>query len=280
MDELNFGLLGHNIGYSKSADIFMAIFAELGVKGRFDNFDLEPDRFESEFCGLKSDGQVAGLSVTIPYKHRVISLLDELHPVAEALEAVNSIAFQSGQLIGFNTDRDGFGWRLKDFAPRLKHGHAVVLGCGGSAKAAVYSLHTDYEIDRITVLGRSRERLAAFSDSLHGVIGALNLQTDLIHTLPSMRTDNLSIVVNCTPLGGWNNPDQSPIPSDFTWPGGKIYYDLNYNQGNLLVQKAESCGMVALDGSAMLTAQALKSFEIWTGRTVPFEPIYRKVFGN
>ncbi|HOP06769.1 MAG TPA: shikimate dehydrogenase [candidate division Zixibacteria bacterium] len=280
MNKLKFGLLGHNIGYSKSVDIFMAIFDHLGLQGSFVNFDYLPDNFETEFTRFRENEEVAGLSVTIPFKRRVISLLDELHPVARALDAVNSIAFQNGKMIGFNTDRDGFGWPLQKYTSRLKHSHAAVLGCGGSAKAAIYALHTDYEVDRITVFGRSREKLSVFKESLNRAIEPLQLHTEPIHTLGQTNPKGFSIVVNCTPLGGANHPDKSPLPSDFVWPSGKIYYDLNYNKNNQLVRQAVEHGLTVLDGSAMLTAQALKSFEIWTGQTVPFEPIHQAVFNE
>ncbi len=58
-----------------------------------------------------------------------------------------------------------------------------------------------------------------------------------------------------------------------------IYYDLNYNEDNKIIGSARQSGAVAIDGSTMLVWQALRSFDIWTGLQVQFEPVYRAVFG-
>jgi shikimate 5-dehydrogenase len=60
----------------------------------------------------------------------------------------------------------------------------------------------------------------------------------------------------------------------------RIYYDLSYNPDNKLVATAQEAEVVAIDGSAMLVGQALRSFHIWTGTKLPFEPIYEDVFGR
>ncbi len=88
------------------------------------------------------------------------------------------------------------------------------------------------------------------------------------------------IVVNCTPMGGWNHPTESPLPGWFDWSSSRLYYDLNYNGDNHLVAAARASGVETIDGSAMLVAQALQSFYIWTGRKLTFEPVYAEVFGG
>jgi shikimate dehydrogenase len=95
----------------------------------------------------------------------------------------------------------------------------------------------------------------------------------------SVMDDQPDIVVNCTPVGGWNSPESSPFAIGFNWPQGKIYSDLNYNTDNQLVAAARSAGMIAIDGSMMLVGQAIRSFNIWTGEDVDFDNVYRRVFG-
>ena len=90
--------------------------------------------------------------------------------------------------------------------------------------------------------------------------------------------DDLDIIVNCTPAGGWNQPDGSPLPESFSWPAGRIYYDLNYNQGNKVLIEARSAGLRCIDGSSMLVGQALQSYYLWTGHRVAFDAVYKDVF--
>jgi shikimate dehydrogenase len=261
-----------------SGEIFRAVFDITGMNGEFTNYNIEPADFDEQFPSLVKQG-LMGLSVTIPYKAMVISYLDEIHPIAEAVGAVNSIALSDQKLMGFNTDCDGFAIALEPHSDRLKHGHALILGCGGGAKAAVYSLYANFEVRQFTILSRNQTRLDQFKLSLSASIDGLDLRTDLLTNGRMTHPERYDIIVNCTPLGGWNHPTASPLPSGLSWSAGRIYYDLNYNLGNACVAAARAAGLTAIDGSTMLTGQALRSLEIWTGVTVPFEEIHRAVFG-
>lgn len=274
-----FGLVGHNVGYSKSAEIFKAIFKHLEVDGTFEVFNFTTEQFADRFRKLTASG-VQGLSVTIPYKNRVIELLDDLDPIARALQAVNSIHLDGGQSCGFNTDCHGFSLPLRSHAERLKNGAALVLGSGGGARAIVYALHTDYEIGCCTVMGRDGAKLKSFKQGLVRQLPNIRISTRQTESSKRPDRDTWDIVVNCTPLGGWNHPTDSPFPGWFDWSSVRLYYDLNYNADNSLVAGARQSGVEAIDGSAMLVAQALQSFYIWTGVKVQFEPIYSEVFGG
>lgn len=274
-----FGLIGQNISYSRSQAIFEAVFKIMNVSGSLKNYSIAPENFESEFGRIITSG-VQGLSVTIPYKSRVISFLDDIAPVARALDAVNSISITPSGLTGHNTDCYGFSLPLRADAQRLKHGRALVLGCGGAAKAVVYSLYTDYEIKDFIVACRSMEKLTKFKDSLSTQIPGIKIRLETLDNIDHGSGGSFDIAVNCTPAGGWNLPEQSPVSDLFDWTEIKLYYDLNYNEENKIIGKARSAGIRALDGSAMLVGQALRSFKLWTGEDVSFEEVYEVVFGR
>ncbi|MCH7689868.1 MAG: shikimate dehydrogenase [candidate division Zixibacteria bacterium] len=275
-----FGLIGQNVAYSKSADIFKAIFELKGLDGSFENFDLDSENeFDKKFKSLMTK-KICGLSVTIPHKKRVIPLLNDISAVAEALEAVNSISVENGLLHGHNTDVFGFSLPLRTFTEKLKHGRAMILGCGGSARAVVYSLYIDYEISEFNVIGRSIDKLQQFKTSMKEILRNSNIETSSITDCADALSKDFSIVVNCTPLGGWNHRDNLPFPENFNWDNIRIYYDLNYNQGNLAISQALDKNVIAFDGSQMLVGQAVRSFDIWTGQTVEIDAVYSKVFGR
>ncbi|MFQ6009217.1 MAG: shikimate dehydrogenase family protein [Candidatus Zixiibacteriota bacterium] len=277
----NFALIGHQISYSLSAAVFKAIFDVEKIKGKYEVFDIAPPNFHGEFIQLVKKG-IRGLSVTIPYKRMVIQHLHDVDTVARSLDAVNSISNDAGRLLGFNTDCYGFSLPLRKQAERLKHGSALIFGCGGAAKAAVYSLFTDYEVRKFTIVGRTDERLSEFKLSLKQQIPHIDITAVNIKDLQRRprRRKRYEIIVNCTPLGGWNYPDETPMPDSFEWSQGRIYYDVNYNADNKIVLEAVQAGLTAIDGSAMLVGQAIRSFAIWTGDSVPFEPVYQRVFGK
>ncbi|MDH4156479.1 MAG: shikimate dehydrogenase [candidate division Zixibacteria bacterium] len=277
--DCKFGLIGRNIAYSRSKQIFEAIFRIDRTDDTFEIFDVSPTDLEQTLRELTDRG-FRGLSVTIPYKSMIIPLLYETDPLANALDAVNSVAIEDDRTKGYNTDCYGFAWPLRDYATRLKHGRALIFGCGGAARAACYSLYTDYEVDSFAVLSRSADHLGRFERTTSALLPNVAIETVLSDRLSGVVGTGYDIVVNCTPLGGGNYPDAIPFPTEFAWPSGKLYYDLNYNENNRAVRLAGEKSMRTIDGSAMLIGQAVRSFEIWTGINIPFDAVYQSVFGR
>ena len=82
---------------------------------------------------------INGLNVTIPYKEAILPFLDRLDSIADNIRAVNTIAFQGEEKIGFNTDVIGFANSLKPLLGSQMD-RALVLGTGGASKAVIYVL--------------------------------------------------------------------------------------------------------------------------------------------
>lgn len=277
--DYRFGVLGRDIAYSKSPQIFRVILSILGATGDCDVIDIEPDRLASTLERLKKSN-LCGLSVTIPYKQAVIEHLVEVDPIGRTLDAVNSIKIDRDGLHGYNTDAYGFSLSLRSQTERLTGGRALILGCGGAAAAVICALANDFGVSELIVVGRSTARLDTFRGRMSWLPINVRFSTELTSDFDFGNLNEIAIIVNCTPLGGPNNSSKSPFPAGFKWPRQSIYYDLSYNAENPLVAAARAAGLTALDGSAMLVAQAIRSFELWTGRSVGFEPVYEGVFGD
>ncbi len=279
-ERLKFGLVGYNVQYSRSPEIFQTIFDMTGTVGEFEIYDLPYAKFDQRFNELANSG-INALSVTTPYKMKVARRMDSLDEIAGAIRAVNSVHIQSGRLTGYNTDCHGFASALRSFAGRLPQAKALVLGCGGAARAVVYSLVHDFNIGFVTVAGRNETKLQEFQRVMTACMGKSVLTLMAYPQLESIRdTTEFELIVNCTPVGGGNMKNTSPLPDAFSWPPGKIYYDLNYGDQIPAITQANDAGLSTIDGRKMLVAQALRSFELWTGRKVPFEPIFERVFGG
>src|SRR6185436_11855651 len=155
----------------------------------YENFPIENI---SEFPSLiKSQPDLVGLNVTIPYKEQVIPFLDELDMTAKEIGAVNTIKISDGKLKGFNTDVYGF---MQSLLPQLEtfHTHALVLGTGGSSKAVAFGLKK-MGID-FRFVSRNPEMANELSYS--------DLDKDLIRLH--------KIIINCTPVGMFPNVDECP----------------------------------------------------------------------
>ena len=147
-----FYLLGNPISQSPSPDMHNAAFDRIGLPWHYDRF--ETDRVEDFAEQVLQSEDFGGASVTIPHKQSIMSFLDELTPAAQAVGAVNTIVVQREQgkrrLFGDNTDWLGIlrpvrkeledqGWEGSG-AGLAATEVAVVVGAGGTAKAAVYAM--------------------------------------------------------------------------------------------------------------------------------------------
>ncbi|RME26826.1 MAG: shikimate dehydrogenase [Candidatus Zixiibacteriota bacterium] len=276
---LHFALIGENIAYSKSPAIFETIFDMSAQDGTYEILSISRGRLGPRLKQLVLDGY-RGFSVTIPHKQAVIAHLDDIDSTARAVEAVNCVAVVDGQLLGYNTDVFGLSLSLRRFAERLKGRDVIILGNGGAARAAVYALRRHFDTREVTICGRSNEQLENCCQALKTHLPDLPLNTRLFSELTDDDWRDGMVIVNATPLGGPNHVNESPLPKQFRWPRDGIYIDLNYNADNRSLQQAKASGLIAVDGSGMLVGQALKAYEIWTGESVPFEPVYNAVFGN
>lgn len=238
-----FGLIGKDIDYSFSRSYFNEKFKNEGLKHTYVNFDIDTIDVFPEI--VKSNHNLKGLNVTIPYKETVIPYLSKLHKTARKIGAVNTIKVKkSGKLIGFNTDYYGF---KKSIEPHLKphHKKALILGTGGASKAIAYALkklNIDYKYVSRKVSNNS-------------------------FTYSSLTENDIKshqIVVNCTPLGTYPKTNECPnIPYDAI-NNTHLVFDLIYNpQETKFLTIAKLKGATICNGSKMLELQAEKAWKIW-----------------
>ncbi len=271
-----FGLLGHKIDYSKSGEIFNAIFEMLSISGEFISVDVSYEKIDE---GLQKclDLKLNGFSVTIPHKQNVIPFLHNIENDALQLGAVNSIKIENNQLFGFNTDIYGFSESLKEYSSILKDKKVLIIGAGGSARAIIYALKNNFGIKDFVILGRDKQKLDLFLENLKPIIGGANISSITFDTIKSVMFD---FAVNCSPLGGFNYPNQPIFNDIITTKNLLLYYDLNYNDNNNVIKELQLLDIPCIDGKQMLVVQALKSLYIWTGLTVSEKELYSKVFGR
>ena len=278
MKPLRFGLVGENVGYSLSPDIFLAMLAQLQLEGGFDVHSVTKQQLGVCVRHLV-ESDCAGFSVTIPHKEQIGQFLDATDESASSAGAINSVSIRDGSLTGHNTDRDGFTYSLR------RNGftgcdRALIIGKGGAARAVMAGLRHDFGVTKFVVCGRSNGDAVDQADRLQVLREHLQAEIEAVPPEECVGDMRAELIVNCTPLGGPNHTDKSAVPEGLNWKSVVLYYDLNYNVGNCMVAEAGRQGVVSMDGSAMLVAQAVKSFELWTGHRADFETVYKKVFPN
>ena len=238
-----FGLIGKPLTHSFSKGYFTNFFQQNGIADcRYENFEL--DQIQSFTELVKSQSQLAGLNVTIPYKEAVLPFLHFQDDVVRAIGACNCIKVSNGQLYGFNTDVIGF---RESLSSRLKphHTRALILGTGGAAKAVAYALG-QLAIKYQIVSRKEQEGLLNYE--------TLNEKLLIAHTL----------IVNTTPLGMYPQIDTFP-PIDYSrLTSDHLLFDLVYNpERTAFLEKGSQFGADVMNGHEMLLIQAKESWRIW-----------------
>jgi shikimate dehydrogenase len=123
-------LLGHPVAHSLSPRMQNAAFAAAGLDWQYSAFDVEDPI--AAVGALQSLG-FAGANVTIPHKRAVVAVCDE----AEG-DAVNTLVFRDGRVLGFNTD--------KDVLAGIDAARACLIGAGGAALALGPALPYDTRV--------------------------------------------------------------------------------------------------------------------------------------
>lgn len=242
-----FGLIGYPLGHSFSKNFFNEKFESEGIDAEYVNFEIPSIE---EFPNiLAANPNLAGLNVTIPYKEKVISYLDEVDQDAAAIGAVNVISIERKKgklkLTGHNSDLLGF---TRSIEPLLEphHKKALILGTGGASKAVNYGLK-QLGLETLFV---SRSR----NDDHTITYGQLT---------PALM-EEYHVVVNCTPVGMYPKADLFPdIPYQALTPK-HLLYDLLYNPSTtLFMKKGSDQGAIVKNGLEMLLLQAFGAWEIW-----------------
>ena len=239
-----FGLIGYPLTHSFSKKYFAEKFLDEGQTDCiYENFPIE--NIEEINDVLIQHPTLTGLNVTIPYKEKVISFLDEATEIVKETGACNCIKIHHGKKIGFNTDVIGFGKSL-DVKLRTSHQRALVLGTGGAAKAVYFALKQR----DISFLKVSR------TPSGEGVISYEDIDKSLL--------ESHTLIINTTPLGMYPNTESSPpIPYQYLTPSHYMF-DLVYNPDKtIFLQNGEAAGATIENGKDMLRIQADASWEIW-----------------
>jgi len=250
-------VVGDPVAHSRSPAIHARAFARLALDAVYAPCRVTPAELPAAVAGLRALG-CAGFNVTVPHKTAVAGLVDRLEGDAARIAAVNCVAPEGSALVGHNTDSPGLLRALRQHGVDTS-GKAVVVGAGGSARAAAFALAE--RASGVTVLNRTLARAEELARDLPGAV-ACGLGSE-----PSRRAlQEAALVVQCTTVGlsddavafdpAQLNPGAAVVDLVYRLPGGDTE----------LVRRTRKRGLRAVDGIDVLVHQAIASLEIWLGR--------------
>ncbi|KAI6781979.1 Pentafunctional AROM polypeptide-like protein [Emericellopsis cladophorae] len=277
VESRDFYLFGKPIAASRSPALHNTLFERAGLPHSYKR--LETDDVADLDTILRSP-TFGGASVTIPLKRDVMGRVDQLTEAARTIGAVNTVIpigsgepMNSGQrqLLGDNTDWQGmvFVLRTNGVIPRDNAGAAMVIGAGGTTRAAIYALNS-MGFKPIHVVARdpnkARALIGDFSPEygLHILCEPSEAQrmsrgpTVIISTIPADKEidsgmrDILGVGLNfATVIGG----------------APRVLLEMAYKPSvTPAMEMAEKAGSwTTIAGLEVLSAQGWYQFQSWTG---------------
>ncbi len=262
-----YGIIGNPVSHSLSPLMHNQAFAACNENKVY--VPLHTEDLQAALQGLRGM-QIDGVSVTIPFKERVLDLLDEIDPVAAKIGAVNTVVVRRGEsgikLFGSNTDWLGSNKALLDHI-ELRHSRAVILGAGGAARAIGFGL---LEAGAgVEIKSRSEIKGRRLAEELGCLWSPLN----------ERPKEAAAILINATSVG--MEPDNQTSPIDQSLLGGyRVVMDIVYVPlQTQLLKDGAAYGCICVNGLEMLLYQGVAQFELWTGRSAPVEVMRRALLG-
>jgi shikimate dehydrogenase len=226
-----------------------------------------PEELFAETARALGAAGFAGVNVTIPHKQAALALADRASEAARAIGAANTLSFSAdGTIAAENTDAPGLVAALGQLAGLPAQPSALVLGAGGSARAAVWALRAAGARE-VSVWNRTPARAVALAAEL-GVRAVSS-------------PEPAELLINCTAVGLERSASEpeglNQLGLTFDQVGEYPYViDFVYRSDPTpLLAAARAHGAGTVDGLEILVAQGALSLELWTGREAPRDVMRR-----
>ncbi len=243
-------VIGNPINHSLSPKLHNYWFKENKINATYDKKKINENSLKNIISEIK-ERKVSGINVTVPFKKAIIPYLDKLSLEAEKTQSVNTIVFNNDNLVGYNTDIEGFRKAIESLNFNIRNKRVLILGAGGVAPSIIFALKK-MEVTQIVVSNRTKKKAED-----------LKLQFNNLEILDWGDIIDCDVVINATTLGLHNEN----INLDFSkFKNNKLFYDVIYNptETNFL-KEAKKLGNKTENGKLMFVYQALEAFKIWHG---------------
>jgi shikimate dehydrogenase len=274
MARLRAALVGAGIQESRTPRMHEAEGARLGLDYVYSLLDFDALELPESALGalLAAAGRhgFAGLNVTHPFKEGILRHLDGLSEEAAAIGAVNTVVFAAGMAIGHNTDCWGFAESFRSTFREADLDSVLLLGAGGAGKAVAHAL-LRLGAGHVLVYDVDPNRAAGLADSLNAQrrLPRATAVRDLLEA--ACQADG---IVNATPVGMAKYPGM-PLPAAALRPGAWVADAVYFPAETELLRAAAVAGCRVLPGKGMAVFQAVKAFELITGRRPDCEAMLR-----
>jgi len=276
-------VFGDPVAHSKSPQLHEPALETCQIDSHYVRLAIKPAELE-EALGLCQKHDFIGVNLTIPHKQEALTLLDEIDSHAKELGAVNTVLFEGGQMLGYNTDGPGLVQAVRyEFGMDVRDLRVLIVGAGGGAGRGIAVQCSMEHCQRLVMTNRTLEKAEALLPLLksrmedHRVPGPVK-RLEVVPFDPDAIQQQLAridLIINASAIG-MKRMDPPALPREILMPHLMVY-DTVYAAGGRtkLMQAAEEVGARAANGLSMLLYQGAFAFEIWFNREAPVEAMRR-----
>ena len=244
-----FLVIGNPIDHSLSPELHNFWINKFKINARYSKLKIYENQLKDVITQIRMD-ELKGINVTIPFKEKVLNLVDKLTPEAKRARSVNTVYKEGTKIIGHNTDIAGFELSIRHHKVDIKNKKILILGSGGVVPSIIIALQK-LHVAKIYVMNRTREKAEK-----------LNERFKNLTILNWGEKCDFELIINATSVGINKNEDLKLDLNDL--PANRVFYDVIYNpEETLFLKNAKSNLHRVINGKMMFIYQAHQSFTIW-----------------
>ncbi|HEY2045867.1 MAG TPA: shikimate dehydrogenase [Candidatus Udaeobacter sp.] len=275
---IRLGVFGDPVAHSLSPQMQNAALHAFEINMQYARFHIRSKELRSALRFIR-ELDFVGINLTVPHKIAALTQIDVADESASRCGAVNTLRLDESNLIGANTDAEGFSRAIRsEFSIDLRDLRVMILGAAGGTGHAIAWQCALENCERLVLVNRTPAKTAALVDRLrHFFAGPRVLGP--VARLESVRWDESAVraqladtdlIVNATPLG-MNSSDSAPIPARLLAPHHLVFDCVYRPSKTALLRAADEAGARGANGLSMLLHQGALSFSLWFNREAPIE---------
>ena len=254
----HFAVIGNPIHHSLSPQIHATFAKDAGLHIDYEAVLSPLDQFKHTVQTLITK-KLSGANVTLPFKKEAYQLASSHSNYARIAEAVNTLEFKQGQIIGHNTDGIGLVRDLEqNLHVNLEGMKILLVGAGGAAEGVIYSM-LEKKPSELTLTNRTIEKSNAIKNKMNEYAQSFNARLNVVE-IAKLPYEYFDVIINATSA---SLSDDDLNIDNKVFHEGSLAYDMMYGKETPFIKQAQSQNVSTSNGLGMLVEQAAEAFYIW-----------------
>ena len=275
---IRLGVFGDPVAHSLSPQMHNAALRAFEIDMQYARFHIRANELRSALRFVR-ELDFVGINLTVPHKIAGLPQIDVADESASRCGAVNTLRLHENQLIGTNTDAEGFSRAVRsEFSIDLRDLRVMILGAGGGTGHAIAWQCALENCERLVLVNRTAAKASAMVERLRRFFAEARVLGPVARleavgwdeTAVRAQLPDIDLIVNATPLG-MNPSDPAPIPARLLAPHHIVFDCVYCPSKTALLRAADEAGARGANGLSMLLYQGALSFSVWFNREAPIE---------